>query len=93
MLLLSVHKLVALAAVVIIAVIFYQANKAIKLPAQELIILVITSLLILVTFISGGLLSTEKEMPTWILGLHRIAPFLALLSSSATVFLAIGRQR
>jgi len=39
--------------------------------------------------ITGGLLSTNKPMPRWLLWFHRIAPFL-LLAALAAAFLPVA---
>jgi hypothetical protein len=48
-------------------------------------------LLFLATIISGGLLSTDKAMPTAILTMHQITPFLTVLTTAVTLYLLLSR--
>ena len=86
---LTVHKLISLAAVVFLIVTIYQINKTSRLSAIELIAAVVTGALFLGTIISGGLLSTGKTMPTAILRMHQIPPFLTALSTAVTLYLLL----
>lgn len=88
---LSVHKLVSVAAIVLLAVTIYQVNRVAELSGTEVIVSVVTGLLFLVTIISGGLLSISKPMPAAILVMHRITPFLTVLSTAVTLYL-LGRR-
>ena len=87
----NVHKLIALAAVVFLAITTYQINQAAQLSAIELIAGVVTGLLFVGTMITGGLLSTGKPMPAAILTMHRITPFLSVLSTAVTLYLLLSR--
>lgn len=86
-LILNIHKLIALAAGVFLAMIIYQINQVAKLKTTELIASVVTGLLFLVTGISGGLASIDKPMPMVILTMHQILPFLTVLSTVVTLYL------
>jgi hypothetical protein len=88
---LTFHKLISLAAAVALVVILYQANQVAALSATELAAGVVAGLLFLGTGICGGLLSTDKPMPTLVSTIHRIAPFLTVLSTAATLCLLLGR--
>jgi hypothetical protein len=89
---LTIHKLISLAAVVFLVMTIYQINQAAKLGAIELIAGVVTGLLFLGTIISGGLLSTGKPMPAAILMMHQITPFLTVLSTAVTLYLLVNRK-
>ncbi len=84
---LTIHKLISLAAVVFLVMTIYRINQVAKLSAIELIAVVVTGLLFLGTVISGGLLSTDKPMPAAILTMHQITPFLTVLSTAVTIYL------
>jgi hypothetical protein len=84
---LTVHKLISLAAVVFLAITTYQVNQAADLSTMSLIAGVVTSLFFLGAIITGGLLSTGKPVPTAILTAHQAAPFLTVLSTAATLYL------
>ena len=85
--LLTIHKLISLAAVVFLGITIHQVNQAAKPGAIELIAGVVTGLFFLSAIISGGLLSTDKPMPAAILTIHRITPFLTVLSTAVTLYL------
>jgi hypothetical protein len=62
------------------------------LGALELVALAIAGLLFLGTIVTGGLLSTDKRMPAVVLTMHRIAPFLTVLSTAVTLYLLVSRR-
>lgn len=88
---LTFHKLVSLAVVVFLAVTMYQTNQVAALSTLELTAGIVTGLFFLGAIITGGLLSIDKPMPAAILALHRLTPFLAVLSTAVTLFLLITR--
>jgi hypothetical protein len=89
---LTIHKLISLAAVVFLVITIYQANQVAKLSAIELTAGVVTGLFFLGTIATGGLLSVDKPMPAIVLWLHRIMPFLTVLSTAATLYLLLTRK-
>jgi hypothetical protein len=84
---LTVHKLISLAAVVFLVITLIQSNRVSALSAIELIAGVITSLFFLSLIATGGLLSSDKQMPVIVLRLHQIAPYLTVLSTAVTLYL------
>jgi hypothetical protein len=86
---LTVHKLISLAAVVFLAITIYQLNQASDLSALGLIAGAVTGLFFLGAIITGGLLSTGKPMPSAILTAHQAVPFLTVLSTAATLYLLL----
>jgi hypothetical protein len=87
---LTIHKLISLAAVAFLAITIYQINQVAKLNTIELTAGVITGLFFLDAIVSGGLLSTDKPMPVVILRMHQITPFLTVLSTAATLYLLLS---
>jgi uncharacterized membrane protein len=69
---LTIHKLIALAAAVLLVVRTYQANQVAALTMTGLVAGVVTGLLFLGTGIAGGLLSTDKPMPPAVWWTHRV---------------------
>jgi len=59
-LILTIHKLLALAAVIFTIIIVYNLHKNVEIKTILLILIVITGLSLLVLFISGALLSIGK---------------------------------
>ena len=88
--LLTAHKLIALAAAVLVLVMLYRVHHVAALEAAEWIAGAISGLFFLSTGITGGLLSVDKPMPAIVARVHQIAPFLALISTAATLYLLFG---
>src|SRR4030042_5090372 len=59
---LTIHKLISLAAVFFLVIIMIQSNRVAALSATELIAGVITGLFFLSLMITGGLLSSDQQM-------------------------------
>ena len=87
---LTIHKLISLAAIVFLGVVIYRTNQVSALSAGELAAGVITGLLFVGTIATGGLLSADKPMPAIVLWLHRTTPFLTVLSTAVTLYLTLG---
>jgi heme A synthase len=89
---LAVHKLVSVAALVFLVVTLIQANKAAALSAAELTAGIVAGLFFISLVVTGGLLSTEKEMPAIVLSLHQITPYLTVLSTAVSLYLLWKRE-
>jgi uncharacterized protein YhhL (DUF1145 family) len=87
----TVHKLISLAAGIYLLVIITQRNQVVPLNTTEWIAIVITGLCFLATLASGGFLSAEKPMPIAVRRIHQVGPVLAVLSSTATLYLVLSR--
>jgi len=87
----NIHKLIALAAVVLFVITVYQTNQVASLSPVELAASVATGLLLIGLFASGALVSIDKPMPAIVLKLHHISPYLAVLATAATLFFLLGR--
>jgi hypothetical protein len=87
---LTIHKLVALAAAVFFVITIYQMNQVATLSATELVASALTGFVFLGTGISGGVLSTDKPKPAALLRVHQIAPFLTVLSTAGTLYLVVS---
>ena len=88
---LTIHKMISLAAAIFLVITIYRINQVAKLSAIELLAVVVTGLLFLSTGVSGGLVSADKAMPVAVLRVHHIVPILTVLSTAATLFLVLGR--
>jgi hypothetical protein len=89
---LTIHKLIALAAVVFLAITVYQINQTATLSGGAVIAVVVTGLLFLGTIITGGLLSIDQPMPAAVLKMHQIMPFLTVFSTAVTLYLLLSRK-
>ena len=89
----TIHKLIALAAIIATAVIINYLHKTADLRLSvEFSAIIVTGLLFLSLLISGALLSIGRPATSMILTIHRVAPLLAVVSTAATIYLlASGR--
>jgi len=86
-LLAMVHKVIALV-VVVGTILLVRTAFTEAIPSTLIIILFTVSMLLLISlFVTGALLSGEKEMPKIILVLHDIATYTAPITIGVTFFL------
>ena len=88
---LTIHKLISLAAVVLLGITIRRISQAGALSTTELLAAIVTGLFFLGTMVTGGLLSIGKAMPAIVLRLHQITPYLTVLSTAATMYLLRGK--
>lgn len=88
---LTIHKLIALAALVFVVVIAYRRHQAAPLSAVELTAVAIAVSLFVGTIVTGGLLSTGKVMPVAVLRLHQITPFLTVLATAVALYFLLAK--
>jgi hypothetical protein len=89
-LLFNIHKLIALAAVVVTAI---QAFKALKIGVTQPVLiglLVVIGLCAVALFVTGALMSANKATGPATLTIHRIAPLLAALAALGALYLLGG---
>ena len=92
--LVTVHKLIAVGTAVLVGMAVNQLYKTVDGKAiLEMSLMVISALLFLALIATGAFLTREEmQLPEVVLQIHRIAPLLALVSSSLAVYLfAKGR--
>jgi hypothetical protein len=88
---LTIHKLISLAAVVYLGVTVYQMHPGgAPFSPLEVAACLVTLLLFLALFASGGLLSTPKPMPEVVLKIHQVLPYLVILVTPASVYLVLA---
>ena len=88
---LTVHKLISLAAAALLGIVIYRNHQVAPLRTVELAAVVVTGSFFLDAVVSGGLLSIDKPMPAAILAMHRITPYLTVFSAAVTLYLLLGR--
>ena len=89
----TIHKLIALATVIVIVVNVYHLYRAVDTRAPvELVVIAFTGLLFIALFITGALLSRSNALPVVILRIHQVAPLLALVCSTVTMYLLVGSK-
>jgi hypothetical protein len=86
-LLFTIHKLVALGAVISTAVALYHLRTGVDMTAFAFGAIVLTGALVLGLFITGALLSIGKPDHAAILMVHRVAPLLVTVSAATAIYL------
>ena len=86
-LLLTVYKLLALAALILMTITIIWINRATPLASAALAAAVFTGVFFVIAIVSGGLSSTEKPAPAIAQLLHSVTPFLTIAGAAATFFL------
>jgi hypothetical protein len=95
----TLHKLVAVAAVVTLGVTVYRMNRAGTLTAAGLASAIVSGVFFLGTMATGGVLSveagTEAALPAtvsaFVRKLHQVTPYLTVLSTAAALYLLRGK--
>jgi len=90
-LILTIHKLISVAAIVWLGVTVHRVNQGAALGGMAWLAVIVSGLFFLGTIATGGLLSIEKTMPAVVLRLHQVTPYLTTLSSVATLYFLSGR--
>ncbi len=86
----SIHKLIALATVAILAVTIYQSRASIVFTTVLWGALIVTGLLVSGMFVTGALLSIIQPTNIVVLSLHRVIPVLLVISAMAVTYLAVN---
>jgi hypothetical protein len=92
--LVTVHKLIAVGTAVLVGMVVNQLYKSVDGKVlSEIGLMVISALLLLALIATGAFLTREEmQLPDFVLNIHKVAPVLALISSSLTIFLLSRRQ-
>jgi len=87
--LVTVHKLIAVGTAVLVGMVVNKLYKTVDGKVFIEIGLMVISALLLLTLIATGALLTREELqlPDLVLNIHNVAPLLALISSTLTIFL------
>jgi hypothetical protein len=86
-LLLTAHKLLALAALILMTITVIRINRATPLDTAALVAAASTAVFFVVAIISGGLVSTHKPATPIALLLHRVTPFVTVAGTVVTYIL------
>ncbi|MFH1851669.1 MAG: hypothetical protein ABIA75_04925 [Candidatus Neomarinimicrobiota bacterium] len=89
--LLTVHKLVALAAVIAIGLLVQAAGRITALSALETITVVSAAILVIAMFVSGGFIGALATAPAWVLWLHKLLPYFTAALVAVAVYQTLGR--
>ena len=85
--LLTAHKLIALATAVFFIITILQINRMAHLSVSVLIASVVTVAFFIDAIVSGGLLSASRTRSRIFLTMHQIMPYLTVLSTAVTLYL------
>ena len=97
----NVHKLIGLAAGIFLIVTVVKASHVAALRPVEITALVVTVLLfvglvaaggLLSVFDSGGLANASQALRAAIKAVHHVLPYLAVLSTAATLYLLVSNR-
>ena len=83
----TVHKLIALAAVVVAALRTYNALNMVAVQPIVIVLLIVVGLCAVALFVSGTLMSAKKPGYSCLLLIHKIAPLLAVIAGVAVIYL------
>ena len=92
-LILTIHKLISLAAVVYLGISVYRIQSVSPLSPVSLAAIVVSLLLFISLFATGGILSAAKTVPALVFKTHQVMPYLVIISSSVSLyFLPVLKQ-
>ena len=89
---LTIHKLISLATLVSIVLTANNLRGETGMGAAQLGALITTIILFVLAIATGGLLSTDKTMPAIVAIIHKVAPFLSIVSTAATLYLLVQNR-
>lgn len=87
----TVHKLIALAAVVLFFITLFRLSRESALNAGEIIAALGSTLCFVALFATGALLSLNQPVPELVRTIHHLAPYFALLCATGALLLLNGR--
>lgn len=90
-LLFTVHKLMPVAALVLLDVTAVQTHRFMGLEPTQSALAIGTNVFFLATIVSGGVVSLETQMPAVVQWIHRIGPWASTAASAALLW-ALWRQ-
>ncbi|MBN1318863.1 MAG: hypothetical protein JXA42_25505 [Anaerolineales bacterium] len=89
----TLHKLAALAAVILIGMTVKQLWSGGDARALlELGLTIVSGLLFLALFVTGAILSIKSQLPMPVLRIHQIAPLLSVAASAVVLYLLAGKK-
>lgn len=83
----TLHKLIALGALVLLVITINQLRQATTLTGSQIAVVVLAGLFFLAAIVSGGLVSVDKAFPAFVYLLHRLSPYLTVLFSALSLYL------
>lgn len=89
--LVTIHKLIAVATVVLVGMAFHQLLQTMQGKAYiEVSLMLVGAVLFLALIATGALLTREEmQLPGVVLKVHQVAPLLALAASTLSMYLLV----
>ena len=87
----TVHKLIALGAVIATAVQTYNVLNNSETQPILIVLLIVIGLCAVALFVSGALMSANKPAYPTLLTIHKVAPLLAIIAGVAVIYLLGSR--
>jgi hypothetical protein len=84
---LTIHKLASLAALILIILAAWQIRKEVGLDSPAIVATVTTIILFIITILTGGALSADIQIPGYVTLVHKLIPYLTLISTIVTMYL------
>jgi len=85
----ALHKLVALATVITVAVMIRNLHRGMEFTGIELTAVIFTGLLLLLMFVTSSLLSLGKAVNGVVQVVHEVFALLAFISTSGAIYLLL----
>lgn len=85
----TVHKLIGLSMGIYLIMTVYQIYQTTSITPIQIVMIVITVLLFIIIVAAGGIWSIEKPMPATAFFIHKIIPYLTVLSTGGTLYLLL----
>ena len=89
MLLVTIHKLIGLAAGIFLGINVYRIHKLAPLNLGQILAVAVTVLLFAVNVATGSLLSTNKAMPEVVSIINKFFPYLTVVSTGVMLYLLL----
>ena len=88
----TVHKIIAILAIVLTVIIIYQLQKNIDLTNTVLVLIIVSAVFFILAFVTGALLSFDKFAVGIIRMIHKVTPLFVIVFTGLTIyFLVRGR--
>jgi len=85
----TIHKLIGVAMGVYLIRMVYLTHMVSPITPVGIIVIVVTVLLFIGLVVTGGLLASEKSLPIIVTAIHKVLPYLTILSTVATLYLLV----
>ena len=86
----NIHKLIAMAAVIVAAIRAFNALEIVEVQPILIALLILLGLCAVALFVTGALMSANKPAHHRLLTTHKIAPPLAVIAAIGTLYLLGG---